>query len=297
VPASDTRAPEHNLFGIIKLMDNLISIITPTYNRGYIIRNPIDSILKQTYLSWELLIVDDGSTDNTEKIVGSYKDKRIKYIKQKKKDQAAARNKGLKMAQGKWITYLDSDNEFLPNYLGVMIKTFKKHKRILYILPKANRTLELFAGKKLIKIIDDSVDFPSSLTIKDIFLRKLHFDLNGFIHSVKIRDEGIRFDESISVMEDWEFIMQIGEKHPENFLYLPVILYNYHQRYGGDGIVSNTSYKQWADIFEHIYQKHKNDKLMVGQSWYPDRVNKWNKIEKNFKKGLIPPPHLFRFQK
>ena len=106
-------------------MDNLISIITPTYNRGYIIRNPIDSILKQTYLSWELLIVDDGSTDNTEKIVGSYKDKRIKYIKQKKKDQAAARNKGLKMAQGKWITYLDSDNEFLPNYLGVMIKTFR----------------------------------------------------------------------------------------------------------------------------------------------------------------------------
>lgn len=278
-------------------MDNLISIITPTYNRAYIIRNSIDSILKQIYPNWELLIVDDGSTDNTEKIVESYKDKRIKYVEQKKKGQAAARNKGLEMAQGKWITYLDSDNELFPNYLDVMIKTFKKHKQILYVLPKANRTLELYKGKKLIKIIDDSVDFPASLTIKDIFLRKLHFDLNGFIHSVKIRDEGIRFDRNIPAMEDWDFVMQIGEKHPKNFLYLPVILYNYHQRYGGDGVVSNTGYKQWADIFEYIYQKHKHDKLMKGQTWYPNRVNKWNKIEEDYKKGLVAPPHLFRFQK
>lgn len=278
-------------------MDNLISIITPTYNRGYIIRNPIDSILKQTYPNWELLIVDDGSTDNTEKTIKNYKDKRIKYIKQSKKGQAAARNKGLEMAQGKWITYLDSDNEFLPNYLAIMTKTFKKHKKILYILPKANRTLELYKGKKLIKAIDDSIDFPVSLTVKDIFLRKLHFDLNGFIHSVKIRNEGIKFDENIPAMEDWDFVMKIGEKYPKSFLYLPIILYNYHQRYGGDGVVSNTSYKQWADIFEYIYQKHKNDRLMKGQDWYPDRVNKWNKIEEDYKKGLVPPPHLYRFKK
>lgn len=278
-------------------MHNLISIITPTYNRGYIIRNSIDSILKQTYPNWELLIIDDGSTDNTEKIVKSYNDKRIKYVKQKRRGQAAARNKGLELVYGKWIAYLDSDNELLPNYLDIIIKTFKKHKKILYILPKANRTLELFKGKKLIKIIDDSVDFPASLTVKDIFLRRFHFDLNGFIHSAQIRDEGIRFDKNIPAMEDWDFVMQIGEKHPENFLYLPVILYNYHQRYGGDGVVSNTSYKQWADIFEYIYQKHKNDKLMIDQTWYPDRVNKWNKIEEDYKKGLMPPPHLFRFQK
>lgn len=277
-------------------MNDLISIITPTYNRGYMIRNPIDSISKQTYPNWELLIVDDGSTDNTEKIVKDYKDKRIKYIKQNKKGQAAARNKGLKAAQGKWITYIDSDNELFPNYLDVMIKTLKKHKNILYVLPKANRTLELYRGKKLVKVIDDSIDFPASLSIKDIFLRKLHFDLNGFIHSAKIRDEGIRFDKNIPAMEDWDFVMQIGEKHPKNFLYLPIILYNYHQRYGGDGVVSNTSYKQWADIFEYIYQKHKNDKLMAGQTWYPDRVSKWNKIEKDYKKGLVPPPHLYRFK-
>lgn len=278
-------------------MSELVSIITPTFNRAYILDNPIKSVLSQTYPNWEILIVDDGSTDNTEELIKSYKDKRIKYIKQGKKGQAVARNKGLEIAQGKWIAYIDSDNELLPNYLDVMVKIFKKYKKILYILPKANRTLELYKENKLIKIIDDSVDFPASLSVKDIFLRKLHFDLNGFIHSAKIRDEGIRFDKNITAMEDWDFVMQIGEKYPRNFLYLPIILYNYHQRYGGDGIVSNTSYKQWADIFEYIYQKHKSDRLMIGQTWYSDRVNKWNKIEEDFKKGLAPPPYLFRFKK
>lgn len=277
-------------------MNPLVSIITPTYNRGYIIKNAVQSILDQTYKNFELIIIDDGSKDNTELIIKNYKDKRIRYEKQKNSGQGIARNKGLSLAEGEWIAFLDSDNELFPEHLETIINEIHKDKNILYVLPMGIRTLELYKNGKQIKFIDDSIDFPKKLTIKDIFMRKLHFDLNGFVHNRIFIEEGIRFDPKIKQMEDWEYVLTIGEKYPNNFLYLVKKLYHYHQRYGGDGVVSNTTYKEWADVFEYIYQKHKNDKLMVGQKWYPDRVNKWNRISELFKEGKLPPPHLYRFQ-
>lgn len=213
-------------------MNILVSIITPTFNRAYILATAIQSILSQTYKNWELIIIDDGSTDNTKALVLSFKDERIKYLYQKNAGPSAARNKALAIAKGEWMAYLDSDNELLPNYLEVTTDWITKNPFALYALPKGRRTLELYEKGKLDKMIDDSEDFPENLTVKDIFMRKLHFDGNGFIHSRKIFSEGIRWDEKISRMEEWEFVMQIGERHPDNFLYIRVPLVNYHQRFG-----------------------------------------------------------------
>jgi glycosyltransferase involved in cell wall biosynthesis len=103
-------------------MKPLISIIIPTYNRAYILENAIKSVLEQTYSAWELIIVDNGSTDNTPDCVNKFKDNRITTIKEANNlGPALARNKGLEVANGEWITYLDSDNEFLPNYLTSMV--------------------------------------------------------------------------------------------------------------------------------------------------------------------------------
>lgn len=244
-----------------------------------------------------MIIVDDGSTDNTKDLVLGFKDKRIKYLFQKNTGPSAARNKAFPIVRGDWIGYLDSDNELLPNYLEVMINWVEKNPTALYALPKSRRTLELYRNNKLIKLVDDSADFPSNLTIKDIFMRKIHFDGNGFMHSRKIIEEGIKWDKKINRMEEWEFVMQIGERHPGNFLYVKVPLVNYHQRFGGDGLVSNTTYKQWAEAFEYIYQKHKNDKQLENQTWYPDRVKKYFKLDKDFQEGKAPAPHLRYFQK
>ena len=276
-------------------MNNLVSIVTPTFNRAYILTTAIKSILSQTYKNWEMIIIDDGSTDNTKELVLSFEDKRIKYLYQKNAGPSAARNKAPLTAKGEWIAYLDSDNELLPNYLEVMIDWITKNPSALYVLPKGRRTLELYENDKLVKLIDDTEDFPKNLTIKDIFMRKLHFDVNGFMHSRRIFEEGIRWDEKISRMEEWEFVMQIGERHPGNFLYVQVPLVNYHQRFGGDGLVSNTTYKQWAETFEYIYQKHKNDIQLKDQTWYPNRVEKYLKLDKDFQKGKAPAPLLRYF--
>ena len=92
-------------------MQDLVSIIMPSYNTEKYIADSIESVLNQTYKNWELIIVDDCSTDGTDEIVRRFKDKRIKYIKNKRNYGAAvSRNKALKVAKGKWIAFLDSDD-------------------------------------------------------------------------------------------------------------------------------------------------------------------------------------------
>lgn len=98
----------------------IVSIITPTWNCGRFIAETIESVLAQTYQNWEMLIVDDCSTDNTKRIIEQYqqKDSRIKYHCLKHNSGAAvARNTALKMAQGRWIAFLDSDDLWKPDKL------------------------------------------------------------------------------------------------------------------------------------------------------------------------------------
>lgn len=98
--------------------EELVSIITPTYNCGRFIAETIECVLAQTYQNWEMLIIDDCSTDNTEQVVRQYNDPRIKYHCLKQNSGAAvARNEALKMAKGRWIAFLDSDDLWSPNKL------------------------------------------------------------------------------------------------------------------------------------------------------------------------------------
>lgn len=104
-------------------MMGTVSIIMPSYNTGKFIADSIESVLKQTYSDWELLIVDDCSTDETDKVVEPYlKDERIRYLKNENNSGAAvSRNRALREAKGKWIAFLDSDDLWMPNKLEKQI--------------------------------------------------------------------------------------------------------------------------------------------------------------------------------
>ena len=95
------------------------SIILPTYNRASFLSNAIKSVINQTYSNWELIVVDDGSTDNTKDIIEEYigKDNRIKYIYQENFERSAARNNGITNSHGEWICFLDSDDLFHKTHL------------------------------------------------------------------------------------------------------------------------------------------------------------------------------------
>lgn len=108
-------------------MNDLVSIIMPSYNTGRFIKETIESVLTQTHNDWELIIVDDCSTDNTDEVVGQFLgDSRIRYIKSENNGGAAsARNRALREATGKWIAFLDSDDLWEPDKLKKQIAFMK----------------------------------------------------------------------------------------------------------------------------------------------------------------------------
>ena len=97
----------------------LFSIILPTFNRGGLLSVAIQSVIDQTYSNWELIIIDDGSTDNTKEAVESFilQDNRIQYLFQKHQERSVARNRGIEEAKGKFICFLDDDDYYLEHHL------------------------------------------------------------------------------------------------------------------------------------------------------------------------------------
>lgn len=110
-------------------MSDLVSIIMPSYNTAQYITETIQSVINQTYQNWELIIVDDCSTDDTDIVVGKIKDPRIKYIKNQRNSGAAvSRNRALKIANGRWVAFLDSDDLWKPEKLEKQIRFMTKKK-------------------------------------------------------------------------------------------------------------------------------------------------------------------------
>ena len=107
-----------------------ISIILPTYNRADFLIQAIESALCQTYKHFELIIVDDGSTDNTYEITKSFSDARIRYFYINHSGTSAARNAGIKESTGEFLTFLDSDDRFLPNKIQMQLQEFSNNKSL-----------------------------------------------------------------------------------------------------------------------------------------------------------------------
>ena len=112
----------------IERIHGLVSIIMPSYNTAPYIKETVQSVLNQTYENWELIIVDDCSTDNTEEVLSKIYDERIRFIKNEKNSGAAvSRNKALREARGQWIAYLDSDDLWMPEKLEKQTSFMKKN--------------------------------------------------------------------------------------------------------------------------------------------------------------------------
>lgn len=144
-------------------MENLVSIIMPLYNGEKFIKITLESVLKQTYKNWELLITNDGSKDNSPKIAEKYakKDERIKLFNQVNKGSAAARNNSLKEANGKYIVFLDSDDIWEDNFLEKQIK-FLKEKNASLVFSSYKRINE--DGKEIL----DPFIVPEKVGYKDL---------------------------------------------------------------------------------------------------------------------------------
>src|SRR6185503_3925511 len=113
--------------------NHLVSIIIPAYNAGSYIEETLQSIFNQTYQSWEIIIINDGSTDNTLDVVKTFTDKRVDCITQKNGGVASARNKGLYFAKGEYVVFFDADDLMTPAFLSERVNTLKKEPSIGYV--------------------------------------------------------------------------------------------------------------------------------------------------------------------
>jgi glycosyltransferase involved in cell wall biosynthesis len=212
----------------------LVSIIIPTYNRADLIRETLDSVLAQTYQNWECIIVDDGSTDNTDEVVGEYvlKDQRFKYYHRPDEHLPGgngARNYGFKMSKGEYVNWLDSDDLLINTYIKNQVKNIVSQKADVSICD-----LKLFSTHKSItkKWLSDAwknstyeefcegyVMFRFGITTPCFFYKKT------FLKKLKL------FEESLKRSQEYEFFCRIFLVHKPKYKTLnkPLVLYRQHQ--------------------------------------------------------------------
>lgn len=222
----------------------LVSVIIPTYNRAHLVSDAISSVLKQTYKNYEILVIDDGSTDETEHVIKHFNDK-IRYIYQENKGAGAARNRGLKEAKGSYIAFLDSDDLWLDFKLelqvaimvklpeiGLLSSDFYIRKESGELIPSALRTWqerpERWENIYEKSINCSSLNLPVKTPRKDfsIFLGNLYYHLlkdpyvstcSAIVRSSCLNPV-IKFDEALNVFEDWEFFARLSRDNISAFL-------------------------------------------------------------------------------
>jgi len=162
------------------------SIVTPTYNRAHMINATIQSVIRQTFEDWELVIVDDGSTDNTREVVDQLSEDRIRYIWQSNGERSAARNAGLEIVTGEFICFIDSDDIWHPDHLAQIYGEVMAHnqKPALYftswtwVLPMRAKDI-CFAspgGKNLVEYVIENQIAPSAACIHKSIGQQMKFN-------------------------------------------------------------------------------------------------------------------------
>ncbi len=194
-----------------------VSIIIPTYNRANLLREAIDSVLAQTYQDFELLIVDDGSTDNTRDLATEYGN-RVTYVFQENRGVSGTRNLGIRLSTGEYIAFLDSDDLWLPDKLerqvaimdqnpdlllchteeiwirrGVRVNPKKKHKK--------------YSGYIFQYCLPLCVISPSSVMIRRTLCEKVGY-----------------FDENLPACEDYDLWLRVTKEYPVYFIETPLLI-------------------------------------------------------------------------
>ena len=250
------------------------SIITATYNRAYILWRAIQSVLAQTYPYFELLIIDDASTDDTAKLMQIFHDPRIKYHKLKKNQGAShARNFGLRKSKGKYIAYLDSDNAWYPDFLYTMHDGFTRNPDKLLLFCKKNYRLSLIGEKGEAKNIrDEYTNHQKYFDLKRLWHRRILIDTNSMCHK---RDEIMEmggWDEKLNFWEDWELTLRLATKYSEeSFMYINRTLLDYEQKI--DLEKAEEVFGFWEAEEAKIFQKYKDRKELKNQDWFPPKEN------------------------
>lgn len=224
----------------------LVSIMMTTYNRADLITAAIESVLKQTYQNWELLILDDASRDNTSSVVQKFSDPRIKYLPASTNlGITRNRNRGLDLARGEYVAVLDSDDLWTnPNKLKAQVNFLETKKDYVAVgtqVEVINETGEVTAEFRYAledKTIRNRLLFRNQFTHSSLLLRRSALDM---------------YDETLPIWEDYDLILRLGQSgHLAN---LPEVMTAYRRHSTN---ISKTTENNGAKAHLTIIKKHRH---------------------------------------
>jgi GalNAc5-diNAcBac-PP-undecaprenol beta-1,3-glucosyltransferase len=243
------------------------SVIIPTYNRAHFIIETVDSVLAQNYSSFEVVIIDDGSTDNTGEVIENKygADTRIRYFQKKNEERGAARNYGLQKAKGNYAVFFDSDDWMQPHYLATLKNVIEQHPGIFLLAAKYNYNND---GT----IEDHSAMQPvaKGWFDRDFFLKGNILACN---YCIRIADLNYKFfpeERELASMEDWLFLLSNMENEK---IYLEdkicVTMRQHDERSMQNNqkvIAARRKALEW--LLQHISLNKKQQKVLRGWSHY-----------------------------
>jgi glycosyltransferase involved in cell wall biosynthesis len=253
-----------------------VTVIVPTYNCAQYITEAIESVLNQTYKDFEIIIVDDGSIDNTKEILSNYiSEKIIRYYFQNNKGVSSARNKGIGEAKGDLIAFLDADDKWLPERLEKSIE-FLEINNYDWVCSSFYR-MERDTGKNDIKRVDHKILCENICDInmlkKDLFyFSSKNINMNTILVKKKCFEKIGLFDESLKACEDYDMLLRFEEAELRGgFLDIPLAYYIIRK----DGITRSCKYKKLdSDLkvaVKHAYRLGIRDKKIrrsLGEVYY-----------------------------
>jgi len=212
----------------------LVSVVMPTYNRRNYIRESLDSVLAQDFSDYEVIVVDDGSTDGTEEEVRPYEG-RIRYIRQENRGAGAARNVGIRKARGKYIAFMDSDDLSRPYHLKCLSSFLDRNPECAMVVGNGGylggkyRNRSTIISSKRVKRLEQR-----GVTVKELFDGRV-VRLQGTMTRKSVLEEVGMLDEWFRLSYDLDLALRIVKNHQIGFINQEIYLWRPH----GDNISSN----------------------------------------------------------
>lgn len=237
----------------------LVSVIVPAFNCDDTIAETIQSVLDQTFSDFELIIVDDGSTDETTAIVSQFDDERIVYTRQKHQERAVARNRGISLAKGKYIAFVDADDLWLSKKLEKQLRLMETQPELglaycdlFYFDAVACKDIELFSRQ--VRLHRGKVGLH--LLLKVNFIQSP----TALVRRETIDQVGL-FDPSLPPVEDWDMWLRIAFLAPIDYVAEPLARYRVHEN------MTSWVKPSWQLYDSNLRLFDKAERLYAVRSW------------------------------
>lgn len=240
-----------------------ISVIIPAYNSVGYLNEAIESVLQQTIAPREIIVVDDGSTDETKSVIRNFDD-RVRYLYQKRSGVAAARNKGLELSRGDLITFIDADDIWKKSKLEIQVKRLRKNPELEMVIGFLQRVTTRSKDHSL-KVYDGDEDGIYVLQLGSTLIKKSVFTKVG------------NFDEEMRLSEDFDWFLRARESGIKVDVHQDVVQYyrQHDKNTTGDTLAAN---RYLLKAFKKSIDRRKNAGLTLTESNVPGPKNDINEI-------------------